>query len=446
MSRDIKKICQNLIAKGLKLGADNLEIFFLNSKDLDIQVNNQRIENIKLAEERGIGIRAYRNNSMGFAFTTDLDGTALDKVLNQALINSNYTSEDQYNILPKKCNEYPKVQLYDEEIINASMDDKIFLAMEIEQHAKAYDSRVKFVQRAGYEDAQYENFIINSHGLEAYYQGAYCGGYALAIGEEKGDNQTGFGMQYALKYRELNPKQIGQQAGKRAVRLLGASRVSSQRAPIVLEPYIATSFLGIIAPALSGNSVQKGKSFLANKIDQTVASELVTIIDDGNMEGGILSAPFDGEGVPTSKKSLIEKGVLKQYLHNSYTAAKANTQSTGNGIRGTYRSTPEVGTTNFYIAPGNLPPEEIIKDIEQGLYVTDVMGLHTANTISGDFSLGASGIWIEKGKLSKPVRGIAIAGNLRDILFNIDMVCNDLTFFVGKGSPTIKINDISISG
>lgn len=446
MAKDIKKVCQNLITKGLKIGADNLEIFYLNAQDLDIQVSNQSIENIKLAEERGIGIRAYKNNSMGFAFTTDLDETALDKILNQAITNTNYTSSDQYNILPGKFTEYPKIEVFDEEINKTSMDAKIAFAKEIEQYAKAYDKRVKMVQRAGYVDAQYENLIINSHGLEAYYQGAYCGGYCLAIGEEKGDNQTGFGMQYSLKYQELNPQEIGEKAGERAVRLLGASSVNSQQAPIVLEPYIAANFLGIIASALSGDAVQKGKSFLADKMDQRVASELVTIIDDGQLEGGILSAPFDGEGVPTSKKLLLEKGILKQFLQNTYTAAKANTQSTGNGTRGSYRGTPEVGTTNFYFAPGTLSPVEIIKNIEQGLYVTDVMGLHTANPISGDFSLGASGIWIEKGVLTKPVRGIAIAGNLRDILLNIDGVANDLTFFVGKGSPTIKINNISISG
>lgn len=442
----IINVCQNLITKGLKLGADHLEIFYLNAQDLDIQVNNQKIENIKLAEERGIGIRAYKNHSMGFAFTTDLDETALNKILNQAINNSKYTSRDQYNILPGKFTEYQQLNIFDEEIISTSIEEKISLAKEIEQYAKAYDKRVKMVQRAGYTDAQYENLIINSHGLEAYYQGTYCGGYCLAIGEDKGDNQTGFGMQYSLKYKELNPQEIGEQAGKRAVRLLGSSTVNSQQAPIVLEPYIAANILGIIASALSGDSVQKGKSFLANKMGQKVASELVTIIDDGKMEGGVLSAPFDGEGVPTSKKLLLEKGVLKQFLHNTYTAAKANTQSTGNGTRGTYRSTPGVGTTNFYLAPGDLSPKEIIKDIEQGLYVTDVMGLHTANPISGDFSLGASGIWIEKGTLTKPVRGIAIAGNLRDILLNIDAIADDLTFFVGKGSPTVRVNNISISG
>ncbi|MGI6227501.1 MAG: TldD/PmbA family protein, partial [Peptococcales bacterium] len=287
---------------------------------------------------------------------------------------------------------------------------------------------------------------MNSLGLKGYYQGAYCGGYGLVVAEDNGENQTGFGMQYNLKYCTLNPEKIGKEAGERAVRLLGAKSVPSQKATLILEPYIATNFLGIISPALSAEAADKGKSFLKDKLNKKVASNLLTLIDDGQMPGRILSAPFDGEGVPTSKTTLVEEGVLKSYLHNTYTAHKAGLQSTGNGIRGSYKSTPEIGTTNFYLEKGTLDPQQMIKEVEKGLYVTDVMGMHTANPISGDFSLGASGIWIEKGELKYPVRGIAIAGNIEQLLENIDGVGNDLTFFVGKGSPTIRINNISISG
>ncbi|KJS22441.1 MAG: peptidase C69 [Clostridiaceae bacterium BRH_c20a] len=443
---DFLKLGVKAVEKALKIGSDNAEVFLLNARDFNIQVANQKIDTIKLAEERGLGIRVFKDRRMGFSYTSDLNDTAVDQVVEQALANSLNTAHDEYLTLAEKTESYPALDLFDQEISQKSVEEKIELAKEIENYAKKYDSRIKITERAAYEDSQYEIWIMNSLGLNGYYQGAYCGGYALVVGEEQGENQTGFGMQYSLKYKSLNPEIIGTDAGKRAVRLLGAASISSQKAPIILEPYIATNFLGIISPALSAEAVDKGKSFLKGKTNKRVASELVTLIDDGQMEGRVLSAPFDGEGIPTSKTVLVEQGVLKGYMHNTYTAKKAGLKSTGNGVRGSYRSTPEVGSTNFYLAPGEIDPEQIIKEIDTGLYVTDVMGMHTANPISGDFSLGASGIWIENGELTKPVRGIAIAGNLQELLGNIAGVCNDLTFFVGKGAPTIKINNISISG
>lgn len=440
------KLGLDLVQKAQKLGADKAEVYLLNARELNIQVANQEIDNIKLAEERGLGIRIFKNKRLGFAFTSDFDTVSLDKAVNQALANSTKTAEDKYLNIANKFDHYAKLDLYDPQIINTSVDEKIALAKEIEIQAKKYDPRIKITERAAYEDSQYEIWIVNSLGLEAYYQGAYCGGYALVVGEENGDNQTGFGLQYDLKYNNIDPHKIGQEAGKRAVRLLGAKEINSQKAQIVLDPYIATNFLGIISPALSADAVHKGKSFLADKVKEKVASELVTLIDDGAMKGRVVSAPFDGEGVPTSKTTLVSKGILEGYLHNTYTAKKDNVQSTGNGVRGSYRSTPEIGTTNFYLAPGSITPEQLINEMDKGLYVTDVMGMHTANPISGDFSLGASGIWIENGQLTKPVRGVAIAGNLKELLLNIDKVANDLTFFVGKGSPTVRIANISISG
>ncbi|MFZ5943379.1 MAG: TldD/PmbA family protein [Bacillota bacterium] len=440
------KLGSDAAALAVKMGADEAEVYILNSRDLNIQVANQEINNIKFAQERGLGIRVFKNKKMGFSFSSDLSQTAVDKMVHQALANADKTEEDQFLSLPEKTERYTQLDLFDPRIHETSLEEKISLAKEIEGWAKKYDSRIKITERSSYEDSFYEIFIANSLGLEAYYQGAYCGGYALVVGEEKGESQTGFGMQYSLKYQDLDPEKIGKEAGQRAVRLLGAKTINSQKAAIVLEPYIATNFLGLISPALSAEAVEKGKSFLAGKVDQKVASNLINIIDDGSMEGRILSAPFDGEGTPTSKTILIEKGVLKGYLHNTYTGKKAGVKSTGNGVRGTYRSTPEVGTTNFYVAGGSGSQEELIKSTAKGLYVTDVMGMHTANPISGDFSLGASGIWIENGEFTVPVRGIAIAGNIKDILQNIDKVADDLTFFVGKGSPTIRINNISISG
>ncbi|SMB94764.1 PmbA protein [Desulfonispora thiosulfatigenes DSM 11270] len=443
---DFLNLGNSIVQKALKHGADFAEVFISRSKDLNIMVSNQEINNIKEAEERGLGLRVFKNNCLGFAYTSDLNSTSLDRTILNAIANAGKTEKDEFLTLAPKYDSYANLNLYDEKIFNRSIDEKIDIAKEIESFSKKYDKRIKLTERSSYEDSLYEICIINSLGLEAYYEGSYCGGYALVVGEEKGESQTGFGMKYSLNYEDLDPKKIGEEAAMRAVRLLGAQTMKSQNASLVLEPYMATNFLGIIAPAFLADYVHKGKSFLENKLNTKIASELISIIDDGSLPGKIVSSPFDSEGVPTSETILVKDGNLTGYLHNLYTAKKEGIKSTGNASRGSYRGSPEVGTTNFYIGAGKTPVKELIKNTDKGLFVTDVMGMHTANPITGDFSLGASGIWIEKGEFIKPVRGIAIAGNLKDLLLNVSDVGSDLTFFVGKGSPTLKINNISISG
>jgi PmbA protein len=261
-----------------------------------------------------------------------------------------------------------------------------------------------------------------------------------------GEQQSGFGLQFTRKYAELDPEAIGREAAFKAVRLLGASRMPTKRAAVVFEPYVVTNFLSVLSSALTAEAVQKGRSLFAGKIGERVAASGITVIDDGTLPGGLLSAPFDGEGVPSRRTVLIQDGRLLGFLQNSYTGAKDGLPSTGNASRGSYKSTPELGSTNFYLAPGELAPEEIIKQTDEGLYLTEVMGMHTVNPISGDFSVGAAGIWIEHGELTTPARGMVIAGNMLELLEGIDAVGKDLRFFIGKGAPTVRVVRLTISG
>lgn len=437
---------KNLVQKAINEGADFAEVYISKSKDLEINVSNQNIDNIKEAEERGLALRVFKNSCMGFAYTSDFGMTSLDKTITNALKNASKTQEDEFLTLASKYDSYTNLNLIDEEIFNASIDEKIILAKEIESYAKKFDSRIKITERSSYQDSLYEVGIINSLGLQSYYEASYCGGSALVVSEENGENQTGFGMKYSLNFKDINPQFIGEEAAKRAVRLLGAGSIESQRASLVLEPQMACRFLGIIAPAFLANNLHKGKSFLENKIKTKIANEKINIVDNGMLAGQIASAPFDSEGVPTSETILVDQGELKGFLHNLYTANKEGIQSTGNASRASYRGYPAVATSNFFIKAGTISTSDVLKGTKRGLFLTDVMGMHTANPITGDFSLGASGIWIENGMFIKPVRGIAIAGNLKDFLLNVSEVGDDLTFFIGRGSPTLKINNISISG
>jgi PmbA protein len=440
------KLAQDLVEQAQKLGAQQAEVYINLVKELEIEVNNQQVETMKVAEDRGVSIRIIRDGRMGFAYSSDPDRSRLAEMVRQAVANGGKTTADEYNKLPVIQGTLPRLQLNDEAIEVTPVEEKIALAMEIEKAARAYDKRVKNTRTSSYQDARYEVYLANSAGFAAAYTGSYCGGYAYLVAEENGDTQTGFGIKYSLKYKDLDPVKIGTDAAKKAVQMLGAQNVNTQKAAVVLDPYIATNFLGLIAPAITGEAVLKGKSLFADKRGKDIAASIISIIDDGSKQDGIMSAPFDGEGVATSKTDVVKDGVLQGFLHNTYTGLKMGEKSTGNGVRGSFKSTPEVSTTNFYIAPGATPKEQLLGEIENGFYIAEVMGMHTANPISGDFSLGAAGLWIEKGKLTKPVRGVAIAGNVLELLKSIDCVGDDLTFFVGKGAPTLRITQMSISG
>lgn len=446
MNNKYLTIAESAVQKVRAAGAAMAEAYLLSSKDLSIEVRNGEVETMKLAEDRGLGLRVITGGRVGFAYTTEFSAGGLDQVVHQALANGANTEPDEFYTLPEISAKYPDLDIYDPAIRASTVENKIKMAVEMENTARAFDKRIKIIESSSYQDAEIEVSVVNSLGMQAHYQGAYCGIYLSLVAGEGEDSQTGFALKYGLKFADIDPVLIGKKAAERAVRMLGAKPVKSQRAVVVLDPYIATSFLGLLSPALSGEAVQKGRSLFAGKVGQKVASDLVTVVDDGRLPGGIASAPFDGEGVPTSETILIEGGQLQGFLHNTYTAAKEGIRSTGNGVRGSFKSTPEVGTTNFFIRPGRAGAEQIIKEVKNGLYVTEVMGMHTANPISGDFSLGAAGIWIENGEFTKPVRGVAIAGNIMDLLGSVDAVGSDLEFFGGKGAPTLRVSSMSLSG
>ncbi len=445
-STDIKSLGHGLIDMARRKGADMAEVYLSNSRELFIEVRDGNVETIKLAGERGLGLRLLKGNRVGFAYTSDLDPGILNEILDLAVANTSSAAEDPYRALPGPAKRYPELDLYDRRIVETPVEEKIQLARSMEETAKSCDPRVKIIEGSSYTDAETEITLINSLGVDLSCRAAYCGIYIALVAVQGGESQTGFSMNYSLKYGGLDGRATGREAALKAVRMLGAKTVPSQKVPVVLEPYVATGFLGLLAPALTAEAVQKGRSLFAGKVGQKVASDRVTIIDDGSMPGGITSTPFDGEGVPTSMTRLVGGGILEGFLHNTYTAAKDGVQSTGNGARGSFKSTPEVGATNFFIGNGDTTPENIITGLKNGFYVTEVLGMHTANPISGDFSLGVSGLMIEKGRLAYPVRGVALAGNIIDMMKKIEAVGNDLTFFGGRGSPTLLVDGMALSG
>ncbi|MGI5921033.1 MAG: TldD/PmbA family protein [Syntrophomonadaceae bacterium] len=445
----MERLMQAAGQKALELAARKniaAEAFILYNRELSIEVVNGQVENLKEADEMGLGIRVFNQGKIGFAYSSDLSDAAVEGAVNDAAAISAFTSADEYNRLVKGNFIYPQLMTYDNQIAVTSLEDKIEMARELERAAKNYDRRITVIERAGYEDSEFASLVMNSEGIYAFGRANFSGIYISLVAQEDNDAQTGFAVMVKKKISDLVTDEVGQEAAMRAVRSLKAKNIGSARLPCVMEPYVVTRFLGILSQLVSADAVQKGKSMLAGRQGQVVAAQVFNLVDDATCQEGIASFPFDGEGVAAQRNVVIENGVLKGYLYDTYTAAKAGVKSTGNGYRDSFRSLPSVNTTNFMVNPGNIHPDKLIGEIEKGFYITDVMGMHTANPISGEFSVGAAGIMIEKGQLTYPVRGVTISGNLGSFLKDIEAVGSDVRFYGGKAAPSIRLKSLSIGG
>ena len=446
MGQSFLEFAKTGLHKAKQNGADHAELFVVKSRSFEVELKNNHIDDMKQAESSGVGLRVLKDGRAGFSFSSDFRTTALDKMVVQAITNSRYSDIDETLCFPSPAKQYPQPVFYDGTVKKISLDEKLDLARETTRYAEQFDERVKQVERSCYEDGEVEMWIANTNGVFLHQLGNYCGLACLTLGEQNGEQQSGYGMDSNVRYTSLSAKTAGEMAARRAVQMLGAAQIESGKIDLVLEPMIAAQIMGIISSCFSGEAVRKKKSFLAGKLEETVANSQLTLIDDGTLDYHMGSASFDGEGMPTQRTVLIENGVLKQYLYDTASAAKIGKSSTGNGMRGGYKGTPHVGTTNYYVEAGSIAPAQLISEVSYGVYITDIMGAHTANAVSGDFSFGASGILIEHGQLTRPVRGITIAGNFQQLLQKISGVGSDLTFFGSQGAPTIRIAEIAVSG
>lgn len=422
------------------------EIYLSLNRQLSIEVAKGRVETLKESEEIGLGIRLINDGALGFAYTTDFSWRAINEAIEDAFHMTAYTSKDVYNKLPAGKYDYLAMQLYDQEIGSVSIEKKIELARRVEAAAQGNDKRISIIERAGYEDVEKTTLIMNSNGLSAQGQVNFSGIYINLAAEDNGDAQTGFAFEMSKWFKDLQPERVGKEAAENAIRSLHGRSIVSEVLPCIMEPYVVTRFLNILARLVNAEAVQKGKSLLGGKIGQQIASVGMTLVDDATRTDGTACFPFDDEGVPVHCNPIIEAGVLNKYLHNTYTAAKDGVVNTGNASRTSFRSLPSVGSSNLVLLPGDYSADALMDGIDKGLYITQVMGMHTANPISGDFSVGASGIMIGKGAMTFPVRGITIAGNIIDLLQSIDGVGNDLRFYGSKAAASIRLKGINISG
>lgn len=442
---DYIKLTRDLVEKAQKLGAEATEVYLRTGRNLSIQVREYEMETIEEAASVGIGFRVLTGGRLGFSHCNDLSAKALEDTIMRAITFAKITTPDEYNVLPESTVLTMVEGLYDPSIISIPMDKKIQMAIDLEKAAMSVPG-ISLSSGAAFREGDGEVFIANSNGLSGSYKSSSCS-FSVGVVAEKGDQKnTGRESCSRRFFADLLPvEEIAAEAARKALELIDPVMIPTQRAAVIFDSGAAFSLLGGIISAINGDRVLQSASFLMNSLDQAFASPLLTIIDDGLMPKGPGSAPFDGEGVATQKRVLVEKGVLKGFLHNSYTAKRAGVASTGNASRRGFTSLPGIGTHNLYVEAGQYTPEEIIRATRRGLLVKEVTG-YGINPVNGNFSGGASGLWIENGEIKHPVKGVTIAGSAAEVLGAIDMMANNLDLNRGMASPTFRVTEMQIGG
>jgi PmbA protein len=400
------------------------------------------------AESRGVGVRLIADQRLGYAYAAD---PSVDEVLDavvRARENAALAEPDEHQALPEPEAYDAIPEIYRADSAGVSADEKVRRALELEAYSVSRDPRVTKVDVVQVGDAVSRVQLASTTGVDAAYERTDAYGVVVTLAVDGDETQTGFSFRITRGLDELDQEAIADEAVLRAVEMLGAVKPATAKVPVILDPFAASSFLGVLAGALNAEAVLKGRSLFASMVGDQVGSEVFTLIDDGRILDGPGACPFDGEGVPSTRTELFTAGRLNGFLHDTYTARRAGDgqRSTGNAKRG-YKSAPGVGTSNFYVEAGALSFEELVARAEGGVVIRDVSGVHSgANPISGEFSVGATGRRISSGALGEPLREMTIASTLPEMLKGISGVGSDLRFFQSVGTPSILIGEMTLAG
>src|ERR1700690_1988333 len=449
LETDIASLAQDVVRRAMQSGASFAECVVRQGDEFSTVVRLGQVETLKESGSRAIGVRGFFGQRAASTYSSDFSAAGIEHMLKSALELAKICSEDPYAGIPdaaKLGSLSGDLHLYHEDVYSLPGPERIEYARRAEKAALDSDPRIKNSEGGSFDAATGHKILPNSLGLFGEYRRSYCSVAAVPIAQdEKGAMQPYYWYSVARSLNRLDsPEQVGKIAAQRALLRLGARKVKTQHVPVVFDPQVATSILEHIFEGVNGDSVYRGASFLAGKLGQIIASAGVTVIDDGTIVGGFRTSPFDSEGVPSRRTVVIENGVLASYLLNTYTAKKLNMQTTGNASR-SLAGTPGIGPGNFFLQPGSKTPQQLIADVKEGLYVTEFMGMGV-NLVTGDYSRGASGLWISGGELTYPVEEITVAGNLKDMFLNISEVANDLEFRGAVAAPTIRIDGLTVGG
>jgi PmbA protein len=431
---------------------EDIEAYVTHERTFQVKAYSGEVESLASAEPRGAGARFISDHRVGFAYTTDLSDSGLSDVVDRARDNSRHaTSDEATGLAPGWSDEPLEISgLVDRSQSDVPADDKVAFVLELERATRAQDPRIRAVEEAVYSDSEAEVAIATSSGVAGSYRrtDAWC--YALAIATEGDDTEIGFEFDLARGLAALDADDVARRSARRALEILGASKIPSGRMAVVFEPYVSAQFLGVLGSALTGEAVQKGRSLFAGKVGTRVAGDGISLVDDGRLEGAPGSAPWDGEGVPTSRTGVISNGVLESFLYDTTSGRREGRDSTGNAARASFKGVPHPSPTNLALAGTGESPDEIYEQAGKALLVQDFHGVHSgANAVSGDFSVGATGRLLQNGELGAAVKEVTIAAPMLEILKGIQAVGSDLRWlpFGGSfGGATTLIAEMTVAG
>ena len=451
---DLESLTADVVSLAMKAGATDAEAVAREGDEFSVKVRMGEVETLKESGSRALGLRVFLGKRSASSSTSDLTAEGIRQLVEGAMALVKITEEDPFTGLPE-TDEFGSapgdLHLYYDDVYSLPGPERIEWARRCEAAALAVDPRISNSDGGSFEAATGRKALANSRGFVGGYRTSYAGVSAAPLAvDANGQMQRDGWWSSARRLADVeSPESVGQEAARRTLRRLGARRVPTQRVPIVFAPEVARSLIGLVFDAASGDAIWRSASFLAGKLGEQIAAPALTIVDDNLMllptgAGGFGTSPFDGEGLPSLRTVVVENGVLRNYLLNTYTARKLGMKSTHNASRG-LAGAPGTGCGNLYLEPGTLSPEQIIADVSAGLYVTSLMGFGV-NLVTGDYSRGATGLWIENGQLTHAVEEVTIAGNLAEMLRNVSAIGNDLVFRSSIASPTLRIDGMTIAG
>ncbi len=445
---DLPEIAERAVKQALAAGASDAECTIGEGSEFSANVRLGQLETLKESGSRGAGLRVLFDKRMGASYTSDLTAEGIRRMVQSAIDLAAVTTEDPDAGLPE-ASELGSIdtdlKLYSPEIEAFAGDKKIEYAKRAEAAALAYDPRITNSEGGSFDSNIGGRVFANSRGFIGSYRSTYCSISAVPIAIENGSMERDYWYSMARNVTGLEePEYVGKKAAERAVRRLGAVKVETQRVPVIFDPRMARSLIGDIADAVDGRAIYRNASFLAGQLGEKIASSKMTVIDDGTIPGLFGSQPFDDEGVPTRRTVVIENGVLKSYLLNTYAARKLGLKTTGSASRG-ITGNAGIGHGNFYLERGEKSPEEIIAGVKNGFYVTELIGAGV-NVVTGDYSRGAAGMWIRDGELAFAVSEVTIASTLQDMFGNIAEIGSDLEFRGSIAAPTVMIGEMTVAG
>ncbi len=452
-STDLSSLASEIVARALAAGACDTEVTIREGDEFSTSVRMGEVETLKESGSRGVGLRVLMQADNGYrvASTSSSDFTqeGIEHLVRGAVALAQVTSVDPFAGLADSS-EFGQLQddlaLCHDDVYSLPSEERIAWARRAEAAAMAVDTRLVNSDGGSFDAATGRRIFANSRGFVGEYRSSYCSIAASPIAQgAKGEMQRDFWWSQARALRDLeDPESVGREAARRTLRMLDARRVPTQQAPVVFAPEVARGLVGAVFDAASGDAIYRGASIFNGKLGEQVAADSVTIVDDGTIPGGFGTSPFDAEGLPSRRTVLVERGMLRSYVLNTYTGRKLGMKSTGNAGRG-LAGNAYIASGNLFLEAGAQSPDDILRGVERGLYVTRLMG-QGVNLVTGDYSRGAAGLWIENGQLTYPVQEITVAGNLKEMLRNITAIGSDLVFRSASAAPTLRIDGMTIAG